>query len=368
LLEVGARYVDDLGMQGRDLPAERQSRYRLARSAVPNGREMLTRVGGAFKVLAAVLCAVSLPIPHYVRPGGWTVTFVGIMVGELLIAALLWLTSASSPGLILPIVLTDDAVIVLAVACLEDRSSARLVAVLLVLPTLFAGMFLSRTRLIVQAGVVAAAAAAIMALARESPGTLTIHVVIIEVAVLSPAFAVLSLRESLARALKAKHRLALVDPLTSLANRRGLTEQAPAVVRTALERGLPVAVLVADLDHFKRVNDTWGHRIGDEVLLILAQTVRASVAADDLVVRLGGEEVAVVAAVPADRAAVTAERIRVRVGQRLAAWQTTVSVGVAWADPGGVDPESLVWDLVGAADSRLYRAKEAGRNRVVLPV
>lgn len=335
---------------------------------MPKRRQMPLRVGAGFMVLAAGLCAVSLPIPGYIRPGGWTVAFVGIMVGELLIAVTVWFFPGASLGLVLPIVLANDAAVVLAAACLVDRSSARLVAVLLVLPTLYLGMFLSLRMLVVQGVVVAAASVAVMALAGEPLVVLVIHCVIVEVAAISPAVAVLSLRETLARALAAKHRLALVDPLTSLANRRGMTEHAPAVVQAAKDRGLPVVVLVADLDHFKRVNDTWGHRVGDEVLVALAQIVCSCVGAEDLVVRLGGEEVAVVAAAPPSTAATMAERIRGQVGQRLAAWHTTVSVGVAWAEPAGGNPEALVWDLVDRADVRLYAAKEAGRNRVALQV
>jgi diguanylate cyclase (GGDEF)-like protein len=228
-------------------------------------------------------------------------------------------------------------------------------------------MFLSRRLLMVQALLVAGAAVAIMLLAGESPAVIAIHAVIVEVAALSPAYAVLGLRSGLARAVAVKHQLALVDPLTSLANRRGLSEQAPQLADVAQVRGVPIAVLVADLDHFKRVNDTWGHRVGDEVLLIMAQTVRACVAPEDLVVRLGGEEVAVVAAVSGATAAEMAERIRLQLGQRLEPWGTTVSVGVAWSASGGPDPEALVWSLVDAADERLYVAKAAGRDQVVLP-
>lgn len=331
---------------------------------------MSLRVGAAFMVLAAVLCAVSLPLPGYVRPGFWTGAFAGIMVTELAVAAALWFLPDPPLALILAIVLVNDAGPVLATACLTDRGSARLGACLLVLPTLYLGMFLSQRLLAVQAVVVAVAAGAIMALAGERPVVLAIHVTIIEVAAISPAYAVLSLRQGLARALAAKHRLSLVDPLTSLSNRRGLTEQATGLVGAARERGLSVAVLVADLDHFKRVNDTWGHRVGDEVLLTMARTVQSCVEAGDLVVRLGGEEIAVVAAVAPGTVAALAERIRAQVCQRLAAWNTTVSVGVAWTDPGNAladDPETLVWDLVHAADTRLYEAKDAGRNRVALP-
>jgi diguanylate cyclase (GGDEF)-like protein len=352
-------------MDGPDPATPGFSRFRP--ESVSAGRGMSTRVGVGFIALSVVLCAVSLPLPNYVRPGWWTAAFVGIMVVCLLMAAVMWLIPRLPLVAGMTMILLSDGALVLAPACLEDRSSARLVAVLLVLPTLFTGMFQPRRMLLVQAVVVAIAATAIMALASEPVVVLLIHVVIVEVAAISPAFAALSLREGLSRALAAKHQLAMVDPLTSLANRRGLTEYAPVVVRTALAKGLPVAVLVADLDHFKRVNDTWGHRVGDEVLLTLAETVRGCVASEDLVVRLGGEEIAVVAAVSPVRAASMAERIRAQVSQRLAVWRTTVSVGVAWAEPGAGDPESVVWDLVEFADERLFAAKEAGRNCVALP-
>ena len=349
---------------------------------------MRLRVAIYFMFLSSVLCAASLTIPGYLRPGVWTAAFVGIMITFLVLAVLVRFTGDGLAGLVMPIVLISDGAIVLAVACLEDRRSARLVAVLLVLPTLYLGMFLDRRALLVQSAVVAACSVAIMVLAGDAPVPLMMRCVIVVVAAISPAYAVLQLREGLARAVAAKHRLALIDPLTSLANRRGLDEQAPAVVLDARRRGTRVAVLVADLDHFKRVNDTWGHRAGDEVLAIFAHAVTACVAPEDLVVRLGGEEIVVIAAVSSDTAAAMAERIRSQVSQRLSPWRTTVSVGVAWADPAETlpgetdpskadlskadlskaDPENLVWRLVGDADGRLYAAKAAGRNRVVLPV
>jgi diguanylate cyclase (GGDEF)-like protein len=360
--------ADDDDVQG---PARAADGSRFRESPAPasalrrRGRRM--RVGALFMALAALLCGVSLPLPDYIRPGGWTAAFVGIMVTCLALAALVWFAPIVSTATVALIVGISDGATVLAVACLVDRRSATLVAVLLVLPTLYLGMFLNHRLLMVQALLVAAAAVAIMLLAGESPAVIAIHAVIVEVAALSPAYAVLGLRSGLARALAVKHQLALVDPLTSLANRRGLSEQAPQLADVAQVRGVPVAVLVADLDHFKRVNDTWGHRVGDEVLLIMAQTVRACVAPEDLVVRLGGEEVAVVAAVSGGTAAEIAERIRLQLRQRLAPWGTTVSVGVAWSASGGPDPEALVWSLVDAADERLYVAKAAGRDRVVLP-
>ena len=102
------------------------------------------------------------------------------------------------------------------------------------------------------------------------------------------------LRRRLDRALDREHELATTNPLTGLLNRRGLEARVAELVARAARRGVMLGVIVADVDHFKRVNDLHGHLVGDEVLRQVAQAVKGCVRADDLVVRLGGEEFAVV--------------------------------------------------------------------------
>lgn len=153
-------------------------------------------------------------------------------------------------------------------------------------------------------------------------------------------------RDSLRRA----ERNELTDPLTGLANRRGL-ERYPI--------NGPRALLVLDIDHFKQVNDTAGHAAGDELLRRLAAVLTSSLRADDIAVRLGGEEFLVVA--DPKGAVALAERLRAEVATALA--PITVSIGVLQALPTGGEP---LWHGVDLADQALYEAKRAGRNRVVV--
>lgn len=151
------------------------------------------------------------------------------------------------------------------------------------------------------------------------------------------------------------------DALTGLANRRVLDAE---LLRLTTTRSR-FAVALLDIDHFKRVNDTWSHQTGDRVLVRIAAELRGTLRGDDLAARYGGEEFAVVLAdVDLATAVLVCERIRAAVGA--IAWddvmpghQLTVSLGVAASDVHGT-PEGLL----SAADAALYAAKEGGRNAV----
>ena len=171
--------------------------------------------------------------------------------------------------------------------------------------------------------------------------------------------------------LEAKLReMSLVDGLTGVGNRRRFDEALAREWARALRDGLPLSLLMADIDFFKRYNDSHGHLAGDTCLQQVAQAIRdAANRASDVVARYGGEEFAVI--LPgSDAAAATeiGERIRARVaalalpdgGSAVAAF-VTISVGVATARPREAAHEA---DLIGSADAALYRAKRSGRNRV----
>lgn len=160
-------------------------------------------------------------------------------------------------------------------------------------------------------------------------------------------------------------RLARTDPLTHLVNRRGL-EEAIAHERDRTERtGEPLSVVALDLDHFKRVNDTWGHAVGDRVLAAVGEALRAGVRPYDVAARVGGEEfLLVLPATRRERAADVAERLRARVSQLVVEGlpeRVTSSAGVA-EHVRGETTEALL----ARADVALYEAKRLGRNRVVL--
>jgi diguanylate cyclase (GGDEF)-like protein len=155
---------------------------------------------------------------------------------------------------------------------------------------------------------------------------------------------------------------AQTDPLTGLLNRRALRPRLDEMVRHSLETGAPVAVVMFDLDHFKRVNDTAGHQVGDRVLEQFATALRQVSRSGDLVARMGGEEFLV--ALPG-AGVDEALRYAARAADRLAAApapRVSTSAGVCV-----LGPEALTCDdLVARADKALYAAKAAGRARPVV--
>jgi diguanylate cyclase (GGDEF)-like protein len=162
-------------------------------------------------------------------------------------------------------------------------------------------------------------------------------------------------------------RLASTDALTGLLNRRRFEEAGLAEMDRAQRYGRPFSLLLVDLDHFKLVNDTFGHNAGDAALRAAAQRVLASVRTTDIVARYGGEELAVLLPETDEvEARVVAERIREMVGAKPVEHEgsvigLTASVGGAQYGPQDND----LARLTGRVDAALYRAKQAGRNRVV---
>ncbi|SFU78610.1 diguanylate cyclase (GGDEF) domain-containing protein [Paenacidovorax caeni] len=163
-------------------------------------------------------------------------------------------------------------------------------------------------------------------------------------------------------------QLATTDTLTGLANRGHALESLQTMLTRAQRLGGAMGVMLLDVDHFKQVNDTYGHPAGDQVLRDIAHILQANVRAYDLAARFGGEEFLVLCE-GADLSATVdmAERIRAAVASRvyrLAGGQTlrtTVSVGVY----AGAGSHATAMQLIELADQALYRAKQAGRNRVV---
>lgn len=162
-------------------------------------------------------------------------------------------------------------------------------------------------------------------------------------------------------------RAARRDPLTGLVNRdelvRGLAALDPA------SAGPVVAVIFCDLDRFKRVNDSRGHQVGDEVLVAVSRRIRAAIRPQDTLARLGGDEfvVACPGLAEAPDARAIAERVRATLAQPVSAGghtlRITASVGVATSPADEVDPVRLL----GAADAAMYREKQEGRARMGRP-
>ncbi len=160
--------------------------------------------------------------------------------------------------------------------------------------------------------------------------------------------------------------LANTDVLTRLANRRHLLEQLESLWATADRHQRPLSVIMFDVDRFKRVNDTWGHAAGDEVLRVVARLARRALRRGDRIGRIGGEEFCVVCPeTNVEGAAVLAERIRSAVEQTpVQVTEQTIHVTVSLGVAERSDRHECEDQLLADADAALYRAKENGRNQV----
>lgn len=162
---------------------------------------------------------------------------------------------------------------------------------------------------------------------------------------------------------------AVTDELTGLYNRRHLWNALEAELARARRKRLPMAVMLFDIDHFKKLNDQWGHEAGDMVLQNLAQVVRRVVRGTDIVARYGGEEFVVVMPEAGEEVAMLrARELRVRIGELSLSYQgnplgkVTVSIGVAVS----IDASQSGDLLVREADAAMYEAKTRGRDQVVV--
>jgi diguanylate cyclase (GGDEF)-like protein/PAS domain S-box-containing protein len=160
--------------------------------------------------------------------------------------------------------------------------------------------------------------------------------------------------------------LATTDPLTGVINRRELIRRAEIELERARRYKHPTSIIMMDVDHFKNINDTYGHTTGDKVLVMLAQLLNREVRTSDLVARYGGEEfMLLLPETTLEMASNTAERIRCTVAETplMADGLTisfTISLGVTSSESVGQDFESLLKE----ADRLMYQAKQSGRNRV----
>ena len=173
--------------------------------------------------------------------------------------------------------------------------------------------------------------------------------------------------EGMRQSLRETIELATTDALTGLNNRRFLEIHLPSVIERARADAKPLAILIADIDHFKRINDGWGHDAGDGVLRQFAARLKESLRASDLACRFGGEEFVVLMPNADQRVAQTiAERLRKMVADQPfdlpgVALDVTVSAGIATLDSDDDNAQSLLK----RADRGLYAAKRDGRNRVI---
>ena len=166
------------------------------------------------------------------------------------------------------------------------------------------------------------------------------------------------------RAVTVHKTAASVDPLSGMLNRRGFSEACMRVIEREAAAGRPVTVMIFDIDHFKGINDRFGHPAGDEILKLFSTVVISSLRISDLSGRIGGEEFAALLPCALEEGVIVAERVREAFEASGIVCEegpvdTTVSIGVA-GGPAGTELEVLL----AAADTALYQAKRSGRNRV----
>ncbi|MEX5717722.1 GGDEF domain-containing protein [Geodermatophilus maliterrae] len=318
-------------------------------------------------VVGGAMGLVNLAIDGVVRDGVMRWTYGATMVACLLAAVPLVVRPRVGRWQTFGLVLLGDLIYVVVALCIEDP--VRYATPLMLLFSSFvAAWFLEPWMLVVN--MVATPVAVWIALGGSYPDVLSLAVQVgVHAGMLDLASAaVFLLRRRVERLLAATEALSQRDPLTGLANRRHLVDQAPRTWRQARREGVRVAAMVLDLDHFKQVNDVHGHAAGDAVLRAVATALSDTVRPSDLLARIGGEELVVLGLVgDPSEASRLAERLRSAVADSRSAHghAVTASIGVALTSPvDGEDATDALWRLVDRADAAMYEAKEAGRDRV----
>ncbi len=196
-----------------------------------------------------------------------------------------------------------------------------------VLPTVLSAVYCSAWQLAAQVALANLCAVLMLAYGHE-PVILILNVMLCQLfGNSSAALGVLMFRRRLRASFDQQRLAALTDPLTGILNRRGLATSLDGLLRAAREAGQGLAVAMLDVDHFKVINDSQGHGVGDTVLRGTVHVLRHEIRTGDAIARLGGEEFVVVCVAPRDELREIATRLHARIGEELRHFPATVSVG-----------------------------------------
>ncbi|RBY95676.1 GGDEF domain-containing protein [Blastococcus sp. TF02-8] len=313
--------------------------------------------------------SINLVVQGVLRDGAGRWVYGATMLGLLALGATIAVRGRVGARHTFWLVLLGDLTYLAVVLCIHDplRYATPL---MLLFPSLVAAWFLDPRQLGVHMVVTAAVCVAALWPSYDSAVGLGVQVGVSAGTLNAAALGVAVLRRRVQRLLAATETLTRLDPLTGLHNRRFLVEQAPRLWRQARREGIQVTAMVLDLDHFKRLNDQFGHAVGDQVLGAVADALRTTVRPADVLARTGGEELVVLGLVadPGEGHQL-GERLRAAVsaGRTADGYGVTASVGLAVARPqDGEDPIAALWRLVDRADAAMYDAKRRGRDRVAV--
>lgn len=321
----------------------------------------------SWTVIAMITVYLALTPDHPHAGILWAAIVAGGLV-TIVIGRLPWPRLVAA-DLALPVLLSWSLslVVLVVVLTLLDGGPSSPMSLVIVLPLVFAAMAYP-VRATVSVGAVVVLGRLIVVVASDGfhLGHLLVEIsVLVMIAVMAARIATnhgAALRRSEELAVRLGE-LAHVDGLTGCLNHRGFRERLDTEVAQAQREGRPVALLNADIDHFKRINDSFGHPVGDRVLQLIGETLRGLAGPRDVVARVGGEEfVLLMPGADLGAARQVAEQVRAAVGSLHEPVGVTISVGVA-ALPAVADDRDA---LVDRADHALYLAKRQGRDRVVV--
>ncbi|MFD9548558.1 GGDEF domain-containing protein [Nocardia salmonicida] len=326
-----------------------------ARSSLVPLKVLIGLAGATIAVMGAVIAGTPVGPPGH--PG--VASTIGVLSGTLW-ALRWWLRPWPSKTESLVLIACADVLFTLEFLQLQDRLFGAMGTVLL----LGTGSYLSffhNTRALAVHSVWSLLSVLVLSV-RIATGGEGVHLAVAVALLLSSVFIAVPAFQFLYWLLRTE---SLSDPLTELLNRRGLENQLPQL----MDRNLSICVICFDLDRFKSVNDTWGHRIGDIVLVRTARRLRDAAGETAVVARTGGEEFVVAVPTAAAAARDEAERLCRAVAEPSeSAVGVTASVGVAVFDATACPrcPQPTADRLLQSADAAMYRAKQSGGNLVVV--
>jgi len=338
---------------------------RLGSDEAVAARAMMGRVAGTLFLTGAVLTVAGILLPHSPRVD--VTGFWGMAVGTVLGATLLFRYGPRFPPWSYQgWMLIASFAVTLSLYFNGERHGGPSAGnqVLYVWIALYAGYFFSRFALCMQLGAIAALYAGVLLIIDPGPVALTRW--LITVGMVSAAAGIVHVlklhnEELLARLATA----ARTDSLTGLFNRQAFDARLTTELARARRGGRPTALIIADIDYFKQINDSCGHAAGDSALRIVGKTAGGVARGADYVARIGGDEFGVILPdTDAEGAFLFAERLReaIFMSQEVDEAPLTMSLGIAESEADGLTPDGLTR----AADEALYEAKKLGRNQTVV--